>query len=237
MRIIYALRDNPLRNAQEVRYSLRSLARQGYDGMAMVCGHRPKWYSGRHVHERDILGNHQLNMTHKLALAMNSGGPEVVWMCDDYYLLGPLDLRHHHGLPLRKTVENLQRARHEREWTRLMMEETLQYLLGQGVKEPLNYVTHTPFFMEKGEARLAMSICLTSRTGMELATIYGNLFGSGHEKVFHEDVKIRSEHGMRNINPEWGSFSSDPSVEDSDAFRDVMESLYPEPSDCEEDMA
>ena len=42
---------------------------------------------------------------------------------------------------------------------------------------------------------------------------------------------------MRNINPEWASFSSDPSVEDSDTFKEVMEHLYPDPSGSEEDMA
>lgn len=231
MRVIYALRDNPLRDARELRYSLRSLHKYGYANAAVVCGARPSWYVGRHVHERDLLGTHQLNMTHKLGLAMNSSGPEVVWMCDDYFLPRPFDHRHHHGLPLRRTVENLQKTRHEREWTRRMMEETLQYLLDQGVKDPLNFVTHTPFWMEKQPAKKAMSICLTSKTGMELATIYGNLYANPYGRLFHEDVKLR--HPDSRPKEGWPSFSTDPSQEDEPWTLDLLERYCPSPSCCE----
>src|ERR1035437_7489901 len=130
--------DSPM----ELKYVLRSLAKNLLDAFVYLIGDKPLWYQGNHIpHTRLPLGEERnyLDAQAKLKEAAKLL-PDFVWWMDDQFLVKPIEEE------WLKVPRNQPLFVRETEYGKVK-KRTLDKLKQLG-KTQLDYGTHLPFYFE-----------------------------------------------------------------------------------------
>jgi len=204
---------------EELRMSLRSVAKHYPDVPVYIVGDMPPWVRNVHYTPGNIFpGNKPWNVWYNLRLIAewDEVPEDIVVMNDDMYILEPLD-----EIPVlyRSTLkEHLELLGERDDWWSRSLYHTADIL----PKDALSYELHTPFPAKKSQ--LAKSLSIDPGTyPPQWRTLYGNHWHTNPAQA--EDVKVtRARHWL----PE-GPFASTHDM----SFRWVkyhLHSLYPKPS-------
>jgi hypothetical protein len=224
--LVYVVGSSSMWAHNELRYSLRSVARNMPHDRVIISGHLPKWCRGvEHVHGLDRSTDRVKNAQTKLLAALESGkvGDRFALMNDDFYILQPwscdairyvgsLAGRHRNLLAERKPGDPYLRA----------IGATLQACRDMGWSNPLNCSTHHPVIMQRDKAIETVRFSLSLPVHLELGSIYVAMHGA--DVIKSPNSKLQKWKGI----PTSPVFSSSPSVEQNAKFRKWIASEFPE---------
>lgn len=138
---------------EELRYSLRSVAANasGLFRKVWLVGHRPEWVTGVEHIDAGAPGGKSQDVRAKVAAACAHPGvaDTFVLMCDDFWLVEPIDRFEvwHYGT-LEERVAQWRRERGSRPWLK-MVTETAKWVAAQGGASGLCWQGHRPLMWDK----------------------------------------------------------------------------------------
>ena len=198
--IVYVIKPGD-RN-DELRYSLRSIARNLTHRKVWIAGYTPKWCRNVESIPLEQMANKHRNARANLEAAASRRGVSdpFVLFNDDMFLmqphaqipvlnLGPLDdvIDRHLKLGTGSYVT--------------AMIEMRDLLKGLGIDDPLSYEGHVPMTFEKGKLLQVLGmrdlIPIKGRDRFHLRTLYGNMHQVGGIRVTDCKVYKGNEHGYR----------------------------------------
>lgn len=168
---------------EELRYSMRSAYDNlNYDNLWVVGG-KPDWYAGNFVEQE---WNKSKEVRERLGFKAIVGTPEIeedfILMNDDFYVLQKIDqVVNWNGGLLKDKVKIYDQIAPVYSYT-LLLKQTYNYLISQGIKDPLDYEMHTPMVMNKTNLSYIVDMPMLTRS------LYGNMFNVESEQ--HKDVKV-----------------------------------------------
>ena len=178
--VLYRVRGS--RKNEELRYSLRSLSKLEH-GDVWIVGDVPPWVRGVKQIEGARYTTKWHGLVGDLLIACEQlSGKTLLLMDDDFYVLtaGPPPPVVHSG-PLKdhagRVIGSYQRS----------LALTYQYLVGQGIKEPLSYELHIPMVIKAD--KMAEVLWPVATEPMQARSLYGNLAHLGGKLA--ADVKAR----------------------------------------------
>lgn len=228
MNLVYIVRRGDVNH--ELRYSLRSVARFVPDARVWVVGYRPRWLHGVEFVQGNRHHSKPLNVFDnvRIACTLEDVGDRFVLMNDDFYLLGPLDLRPLYRCTLDEHIALLAKRRDQ--WTQSIT-ATKAWLATEGVSAPLSYELHIPLMVDRAKMGDALDRAATHKSAVppQFRTAYGNLHVTRARRI-PADCKVRRATDVDEI-------MARPLVSSSDAtfprIRPRLEALFPEPSPFE----
>lgn len=183
MDVVYICRvgDN-----EELRYSIRSVAKNLPHDNIWVVGGKPNWYTGNYIkidQSNTKYGNARNNLR---AIAMSDEiSEDFVLMNDDFFIMKPIDQVHvWHGGSLQAKHKRRTQLQPYSAYTKYLR-ETYKTIKDSGVEDPLDYELHTPLPVKKSSIMDAVD-----KPGL-WRSIISNKDSIGGE--LHEDVKLYSE--------------------------------------------
>lgn len=179
----------------ELRHSLRSLAKNLPHDRVWLAGHRPKWVVNAEWIPVKQYGRKWANSTANLLTAC--AHPEVsehfYLFNDDFFILEPMDeFPVLHRGPVHEVTADYNRRRGGNPGSyRLGMEQTRELMVELGIEHPLSYELHVPLPVRK--AGMAEALHIAAERGKSIVAVhkrslYGNLDGIGGRQI--EDVKV-----------------------------------------------
>jgi hypothetical protein len=233
--IVWICRTGP---NEELRYSIRSVAKNMPHENIVVVGGKPDWYTGRFIPVETFIDNHR--STNKYANAKNnihkivdepSISDEFIFMNDDFYVVKPVDrLQHYHGGYFEDKLKLFKLYAAEGSYTK-MLQRTMATLDALEIDAPLDYTLHIPILYQKN--KLAETLKYDGST----RTLYGNMHRVGGRLM--EDVKVHPKRS-RDWAPQPFDYmhkdmtflsTSDSSFEQ--VKKNLLGPLFPEPSKYE----
>lgn len=168
---------------EELRYSLRSLAKNAPAGRVWLVGGKPEWYVGDFIPVPATASKYS-NARNNLQATIDSKeiSDNFVLMNDDFFFMDRVEkIEMFHGGRL---VDKIRRYREisPSNGYNTMLVSTHRGLVRAGIREPLDYELHVPMPMDK--SGLSKSL----KTHTLWRSSYGNLNNSGGEQMV--DVKI-----------------------------------------------
>lgn len=180
MDIVYNCRSG---KNEELRYSMRSAYNNlDYDNLWVVGG-KPNWYAGNFVEHE---WNDSKEVRERLGFGAIVGTPEIaedfILMNDDFYVLQKIDkVVNWNGGSLKDKVKVYYDLAPSYIYSRLL-KDTYNFLVSQGIEDPLDFEMHTPMVMNKTNLSYIVDMPMLTRS------LYGNLFNVDSEQ--HKDVKV-----------------------------------------------
>lgn len=203
----------------ELKSALRSVKNiQNFDGRVFVVGDREVWFSHQITH---IRAGRSTQSPYKdvelkfLAIYKDDRVPEdYIYMADDVYTMRKTHVRPLHGGVLEPSGVGYHNRAKKR---------TRDFLVAQGIKEPLNYSLHVPMIMNKEKRMEVHKLIRNSLDGVALlaSSVYGNIHKVGGE--YYEDKKTKT------ADLKDGEFIS------TQYYTNQLQRLFPEPSKYEND--
>lgn len=197
MDIVYIVR--PGDDNEELRYSLRTVAKNLPHRRVVIAGHTPDWVKNVHSIEVSQDGDKYENAAKNWAAAMDdeSVSEAFIAMNDDFYIMKPL-----HTLPTlhRGDLERVIGYYIKTPGPYLYnMRETRDMLLKLGCQETelKSYALHVPMVMEKTKRRIttyAIEALGKREHNVQMRTLYGNLWRIGGEEM--ADVKSSNRNSV-----------------------------------------
>lgn len=228
MDIVYLCRKG---DNEELRYSLRSVAKNLPESRVWLVGYKPNWYSGDFISVPDISSKFYNihNLINHIAFD-DQISDDFIMMNDDFFITKPLDTVpvYHGGLLLDK-INRYYELNPGSSYNRMLF-RTYNYLVKNGIKDPLDYDIHIPLPFNRTKLRKTIVKKELPRS------TYGNLAGIGGEympdvKTYSRGSKLsqRSHNFLESdypyISSEDGSFL--------DILNGVLKDMFPEPSKYE----
>lgn len=180
MDIVYICRKG---ENEELRYSLRSVAKNLPEGRVWVVGYRPGWYTGNFISVPDK-SDKFTNIRNALKTVCNTPqiSDDFVFMHDDIYIIEPIEeLKPIYSGTLKQKLKILSKRSSNNTYYRKVA-DVYRHLISQGFDEPLNYEVHVPMPMNKEKL-----ITIVDNRYLE-RSMYGNLFVSDAQEIAR-DVK------------------------------------------------
>lgn len=228
MDVLYVVGKGSSWDHNELRFSLRSVARNFPHDRVIVSGHCPLWLSKEVVrlHYNDPGRERGRNSLSKALWALESGkvGERFALFCDDFYILKPwtCDAMRYVG-HLKDRVKKARSTRPAGEQWRKMIEATMKTCEAMGLPDPLDFGAHHPFVMERDKATEALRHSLSLPVAVDVNTLYCAMFGGDVMKV--KQAKLPTWSGP----PQGEVYSSKPEIERLKAFRNWVGSEFPDP--------
>lgn len=191
----------------ELRYSLRSIEENMPEGRVWVVGHRPNWYIGDFIPVSDIGGKFDNIINCIKVVSKNKDISEnFILMNDDFFALKKInDMPILHGGLLKDKIERYKEQMMASKYIKLL-ELTYKQLLGNNIKDPIDYDIHVPMIMNKEKLRESIDVAYFPRSA------YGNLANIGGTKIkdvkMYGSAKIDQRNSLDFISTEDGSFIS-----------------------------
>ena len=213
---------------EELRYSIRSVAKNAPVRNVWVVGDKPDWYVGNFISTIPI-GNAFENVRNNLrkVIAHPEISEDFVLMNDDFFIIRNVNsvYPYYGGLLINRYREHLELAGFN--FYANFLRKTDTALRQQGIKNPLNYELHVP--MPFNKAKLAETI----DAPFSIRSYYGNIHQIGGEEM--EDVKIYSHPRFVHTSSTIDNGTPYLSTEDGAFHRveDYLGDLFPEPSPYE----
>lgn len=215
----------------ELKYSIRSVAKN-FDG-SNIClvGEIPDWYVGDSIaidqRRAEKYRNAQNNL--KAIAASKSISESFVLMNDDFFIVEMQNrVPYMYGGLLKDRVVQYQAIAPHSSYTQ-MLNETYYWLIKNGINDPLDYELHVPMVMEKSKLNEAII------PGILWRSVYGNMNNVGGIQM--NDVKIYSSKEFDSKNYDYTSGSSAYISTDDVSFElvknDLLIDLFPDQSKYE----
>jgi hypothetical protein len=173
---------------EELRYSIRSVARLFPEARVWVVGGKPSWYKGNHIEVEQNQDKYTNALNNIIAICNSKEiSDSFIFMNDDFFILKSFDLNEtfHGGFLIDKINRYKTITRSSKYITKL--ESTYRMLSQQGVEGILDYELHVPIRLEKAKLE---SIVREHPTFLWRST-YGNLFKVGGTQI--KDVKVYAD--------------------------------------------
>ena len=178
---------------EELRYSIRSVAKNMPHSNIVVVGGKPDWYKGKFIEVNTLTANGRASRN-KYENAKNNirhivDNPEIsdefVLMNDDFYVMQPVDnLQYYHGGLLENKLTQHKLFAPSAPYTNVLV-RTRQVLDALDIKDPLDYALHVPMRFHKNKLFEVLKQPIAS-----IRTLYGNIYRVGGRQI--EDVKVHN---------------------------------------------
>ena len=227
MDVLYVVGTVSICRHNELRYSLRSVARNFPHDRVIVAGHCPSWLQGTScVPGKDTPRNRHKGIQGKILKALESGkvGERFALFCDDFYILQPWtsdDMRY--VGKLKERVRKAKSTRSPNDPWRKAIEATLAVCADMGLDDPLDFGSHHPFVMERDKAIKALRFSLDLPVQVDINTLYCAMFGGDVEFVANAKGRRWKSPPSRAV------YSSGPEVERCKHFWAWLEAEFPDP--------
>lgn len=228
MDIVYLCRKG---ENEELRYSLRSVAKNLPESRVWLVGYKPRWYSGDFISVPDISSKFYNihNLINHIAFD-DQISDDFIMMNDDFFITKPMDTVpvYHGGLLLDK-IKNYEKLNPSSPYN-VMLLRTYNSLVKSGISQPLDYDIHIPLPFNRTKLRKTII-----EKGLPRST-YGNLAGIGGE--YMPDVKTYSNNSRMSDRSHDFLESDLPYISSEDgSFNSILDGLlremFPEPSKYE----
>lgn len=179
MDYVYLCRDG---ENEELRYSIRSVIKNGNPDNIWVVGGKPDWYIGNFLEVPQDKGKFENQVNSLKEVCSNSDiSDDFILMNDDFYILKPVEeYKYYDGL-LKDKLNNHTIQYGNSSYARALRGAVKQ-LQRIGIQEPLNYEVHMPMALNKANLVQVLDLSLSPRS------LYGNLFINDGINI--KDVKI-----------------------------------------------
>jgi hypothetical protein len=184
---VYACRHG---ENEELRYSIRSVAKNFPDSEVFVVGDPPGWYCGNKIFVAQDSGRYgNLNKNINEIISSPDIPDSFIMMNDDFYILEPIEEIgfYDEGLLIEKF--NTYFDVYHRSSYVAKIDQTYEYLKSAGIEQPKSYELHVPMPVEK--LKLAKSV---KNKDLLWRSVYGNLFNV--DSVTIPDVKFYKSQRM-----------------------------------------
>ena len=210
---------------EELRYSIRSVAKNAPVRNVWVVGDKPDWYVGNFIPTTPVgnaFDNVRNNLKHVIAHLEIS--EDFVLMNDDFFITRNVNsvYPYYGGLLIKRSQEHQELAGFN--FYANFLRKTDAVLRQKGIKNPLNYELHVP--MPFNKTKLAETI----DAPFSIRSYYGNIHQIGGEEM--QDVKIYSHIRFKSTSSSIDNGTPYLSTEDG-AFlqvKDYLHNLFPDPS-------
>jgi hypothetical protein len=188
--IVYRVR--PGDNNDELRYSLRSVAKNLPHRRVWMVGHKPAWTSDlvRHIPGDRVQGKWRAIYDNVVRACEHPDVSErFLLVDDDVYMLQPVDrmpMWHLGSLEERLAAISKRRGT-DGDWQDTLR-VTIDYLQGKGVEHPISYEVHAPMLFDKAVALPLLRDAWETGNPVQARSVYGNLANVGG--VRHPDTKV-----------------------------------------------
>lgn len=193
--IVYIVR--PGEENEELRYSLRSVAKNFPHRKIFIAGYKPTWISSEvewiPVNQS---GNKYSNAEANWVAAMQDKRitPDFVLFNDDFFIMQPIDeLKNYHRGDLADIIAEYHAKQPGSAYSQNMT-RTSNMLKRLGVEKPKSYALHIPMIMNREKRQLLCKIApLVNPNGKDyqMRTLYGNFYRIGGTQT--KDVKISNK--------------------------------------------
>ena len=190
MHFCYVVGNGSKWENNELRYSLRSIAKYTKDPSVTIVGSAPAWVKNvRYIPMPEPVGHRLFRTNVKLLSALPYLPDGFVYMNDDFYLMQPLDyIPVIHDGPLRDAISNLMGSGDITVHLHTL-QETFENLLNY-TDEPLNYELHQPMFFMRDLVYQACAVF--PLWNLQIKSIYGNWAHQEGERW--RNAKINTEY-------------------------------------------
>jgi hypothetical protein len=188
MDVVWVCRTGP---NEELKYSIRSVAKNMPHENIVVVGGKPDWYKGKFIPVETLTldgkpstnkyENTKNNIRH---IVDNSNiSDDFVLMNDDFYVLKPIDqLQYYHNGLLADKIAQFRLFTNQSSYINVL-NRTMSVLNHLGFQDPLDYTLHIPMMFNK--KRLAEILVHPIAS---IRTLYGNIHKVGGRRM--SDVKV-----------------------------------------------
>jgi hypothetical protein len=215
---------------EELRYSIRSAVENFVHSKIWLIGNKPDWYRGNFVSIPDQKTKFDNIISCTAAISdIGAISDDFVLMNDDFFFLKYIEkMPTYHGGLLRDKIDKYVELGSRRYAT--LLSRTLNNLVRQGIKDPLDYDIHVPMPMNKYKLRESIKKAYFPRSG------YGNIHNVGGELI--SDVKtysLNSSLSSRSYDFSTGQipFVSTENGSFDYVYNEILKDRFPTPSTYE----
>lgn len=228
MDLVYICRNG---DNEELRYSLRSVAKHLPKSRVWVIGYKPSWYKGNFIAVQDS-DNKFANIRKALKVACNTAkiSDDFIFMHDDIYIVDPVEeIKPMYVGTLKDRISKHAPERRHSTYYRLLADVT-RHLISLGYKDPLNYEVHVPMPMNKQKL-----ITIIDQRYLE-RSMYGNMFVTDAIEMPHD---VKNYEGLnRSFNTSYDYINGDlPFLSSHDIsfikMKSFLQEKFPKPSKYE----
>lgn len=215
MDYVYLCRDG---DNEELRYSIRSVVKNGSPDNVWVVGGKPDWYVGNFIEVLQDKGKFENQVKSLKEVCKNSRiSDDFILMNDDFYILKPVEEYKYFDGFLKDKINKHSSQYGNSSYCRAL-KGAVRQLNSMGISEPINYDVHMPMALNKANLVQVLDLSLSPRS------VYGNLFINDGINI--KDVKIYKDSKEINLN------NSLISTEDSSfkLIKEELQNLFPQPS-------
>lgn len=215
----------------ELRYSIRSLAKNAPEGRVWLVGGKPDWYNGDHISVKAVGGKFKnISECYWVIARCDEISEDYILMNDDFFILEKISQIPvlHGGLLSTKVTEYIRMLGPTMYST--ILGKAMHYLRAKKINEPLDYDIHVPMQINRKKF-----LELVPRDTQAPRSMYGNLANIGGVKI--QDVKTYNKAQYKSRSYEYSKDNSPYVSTDDDTFEELynqtLKDMFPEPSKYE----
>lgn len=216
---------------EELRYSLRSIAKNAPEGRVWLVGGKPDWFNGGHIPVKDKSSKFK-NIAACLFAAASSDevSEDFILMNDDFFILENIaNFLPLYGGTLASKIASYTDLLGPTVYSNILG-RAMKYINSKGIKEPLDYDIHVPLQINK-----KMFLELVPHDSLAPRSVYGNLAEVGGTEI--RDVKTYNNPRYRSKSYTYDKDNS-PFISSNDDSFDilydtVLAEMFSEPSPYE----
>lgn len=218
----------------ELRYALRSIAKNLPHGKVYIVGDSEPWFSDELVHVPKMqyvyaFNDAEMNIRKGIKSELSE---DFYFFNDDFYVLKPIkSIPNYHLGTLQSCLEE-RLARTGRSSYTDAIKKTMNYLKDRGYNEPLNYSAHIPCVLNKHNRRTVSNTVLDRLARGDkllVRAIYGNIYYT--DPVYTPDVKVYDI--TSTTSPGVPQFISSNQLSFNNALGKHLQAMFPQPSKYE----
>ena len=216
---------------EELRYSLRSIAKNAPEGRVWLVGGKPDWFNGNHISVRDKASKFK-NIADCLYTAASSDeiSDDFILMNDDFFILENIaNFLPLYGGTLASKIASYTSLLGPTAYSGILG-KAMKYIQSKGVEQPLDYDIHVPLQINKEKF-----LELVPRDTLAPRSVYGNLANVGGTEIL--DVKTYNNPRYRSKSYTYDKDNSPFISSNDDSFSilydSILAEMFPDPSPYE----
>jgi len=228
MDYVYIYREGP---GDELRYSIRSLAKNAPEGRVWLVGGKPEWFNGPHIPVKAVGGKFKnISECYFVIARCEEISESYVLMNDDFFVMDKIsEIPTLHGGSLKDKISDYISMLGPTMYATILG-RALTFLKKKKINEPLDYDIHVPMVINRHEF-----LELVPRDTMAPRSIYGNMANVGGKQI--KDVKTYNNPNYIKRSYEYDVVNSPYISTDDDTFEELfnqtLKDMFPEPSKYE----
>jgi hypothetical protein len=216
MDYVYIVRDG---QNEELRYSLRSLAKNAPEGRVWLVGGKPDWFNGSNISVRDKAGKFK-NIAACLYTAASSDdiSDDFILMNDDFFILENIaNFLPLYGGTLASKIASYTNLLGPTVYSGILG-RAMKYMNSKGIKDPLDYDIHVPLEINKKKF-----LELVPYDSLAPRSVYGNLAEIGGTEI--TDVKTYNDPRYRSKSYNYDKENSPFISSNDDSFSTLLDTM------------